>query len=134
MKELWNSLVENLTFVGICIAIIAGLTILAKLSERWLQGVHRVSKARRISIIGISEYVSCRPPWIICREALESCHYTVSVDICNTFQKVFLVLYGYDLGWKSLYEVCFSIFSSDPFAKKQLIFINEVLALLHSAI
>ena len=53
MKELWNSLVENLTFVGICIAIIAGLTILAKLSERWLQGVHRVSKARRISIIGI---------------------------------------------------------------------------------
>ena len=53
MKELWHSLVENLTFVGICIAIIAGLTILAKLSERWLQGVHRVSKARRISIIGI---------------------------------------------------------------------------------
>ena len=53
MEKLWNTFVENLTFVAICCAIIAALAVLAKLTERWLPGLHRVSKARRVSIIGI---------------------------------------------------------------------------------
>ena len=53
MEKLWQSFVENLSFVGICVLIIATLSILARLSERWLPQLHRVSKARRVSIIGI---------------------------------------------------------------------------------
>ena len=53
MEKLWNTFLDNMSFVGICIAIIAVLGALAKLSERWLNGLHRVSKARRVSIIGI---------------------------------------------------------------------------------
>ena len=53
MEKLWNSLVENITFVAICALIIAVLAIVAKLSERWLRGLHKVSTARRVSIIGI---------------------------------------------------------------------------------
>ena len=53
MEKLWNTFVENLTFVAICCVIIAALAVLAKLTERWLPGLHRVSKARRVSIIGI---------------------------------------------------------------------------------
>ena len=53
MEKLWNAFVENMTFVAICAAIIAALAVLAKMTERWLPGLHRVSKARRVSIIGI---------------------------------------------------------------------------------
>ena len=53
MEKLWNTFLDNMSFVGICIAIIAVLGALAKLSERWLNGLHRVSPARRVSIIGI---------------------------------------------------------------------------------
>ena len=53
MEKLWNAFLDNMAFVGICIAIIGALGALAKLSERWLKGLHRVSSARRVSIIGI---------------------------------------------------------------------------------
>lgn len=53
MEKLWTAFVENMAFVGICILIIAALGGLAKLAERWLPEMHKVSKARRISIVGI---------------------------------------------------------------------------------
>ena len=53
MENLWNSLVENLSFVAVCILIIGALALLAKLSEKWLPEVHKVSRARRICIVGI---------------------------------------------------------------------------------
>ena len=52
MKELFQQIAENLSFIAICAAIIIALFLLAKLSERRL-ALHNVSKARRISIIGI---------------------------------------------------------------------------------
>ena len=52
MKELWSQIASNLSFVAVCAAILAGLFVLAKLSERKLT-LHRVSPARRVSIIGI---------------------------------------------------------------------------------
>ncbi|MBE6978535.1 MAG: ECF transporter S component [Ruminococcaceae bacterium] len=53
METLWNTLVENVKFVGICLMIIVALALLAKLSEKWLPSLHRVSKTRRICIIAI---------------------------------------------------------------------------------
>ena len=53
MEKLWTAIVENMAFVGICILIIAALGGLAKLAERWLPEMHKVSKARRVSIVGI---------------------------------------------------------------------------------
>ena len=53
MEKLWNTFLENMTFVAICAAIIAALALAARITERWLPGLHRVSKARRVSIIGI---------------------------------------------------------------------------------
>lgn len=53
MEKLWESVVKNAGFVGICIAIVAGLYILSKLSELKMHAIHRITPARRISIIGI---------------------------------------------------------------------------------
>ncbi len=52
MKELLGQMAQNLSFIAVCAAIVTGLFLLAKLSERWLS-VHAVSPARRVSIIGI---------------------------------------------------------------------------------
>lgn len=52
MKELFQQIGQNLTFVMMCIGIIAALFVLAKLSERKLP-LHKVSKARRVSIVAI---------------------------------------------------------------------------------
>jgi riboflavin transporter FmnP len=52
MEKLWTQLVENLSFVMMCLGIILLLIGLAKLSERKLM-LHKVSPARRVSIIGI---------------------------------------------------------------------------------
>lgn len=51
--KLWQDLIKNLGFVGVCIAIIAALFLLAKLAERYLPDPRRVSPARRITIIAI---------------------------------------------------------------------------------
>ena len=52
MKELFAQILDNLSFIGMCIAIVAALFILAKLSERKLT-LHKVSPARRVSIVAI---------------------------------------------------------------------------------
>ena len=52
MKELWDQIGNNLSFVAVCTAIVAALFIVAKLSERKLT-LHKVGPARRVSIIGI---------------------------------------------------------------------------------
>ena len=53
MSNLWSTLLENLTFVLTCVAIIAALGLLAKLTERFMPEMRKVSTARRVSIIGI---------------------------------------------------------------------------------
>ena len=53
MNELWTQIIENLSFIVGCIAIIAGLSLLAKLAEHFMPEIRKVSTARRVSIIGI---------------------------------------------------------------------------------
>lgn len=50
---LWEQLLNNLTFVLVCIAIIVALALLARLAERFLPEKRKVTPARRVSIIGI---------------------------------------------------------------------------------
>ena len=53
MGELWNQAKENLSFVAVCIVIIAALAILARLSERfWIQK-RQVSPAKRVSVVAV---------------------------------------------------------------------------------
>ena len=53
MGKLWSQILENLGFVGMCILIVAGLSLLARLAERYLPEKRKVTPARRVSIIGI---------------------------------------------------------------------------------
>ena len=53
MAELWTQIVENLSFVLTCAAIVVGLALLAKLSEKYLPELRKVTPARRVSIISI---------------------------------------------------------------------------------
>ncbi|MBO5953547.1 MAG: ECF transporter S component [Oscillospiraceae bacterium] len=53
MNELWKQVQDNLSFIGMCIVIIALLAGLARLSERYLPDRRRVSPARRITIVAI---------------------------------------------------------------------------------
>ena len=53
MKKLWETLSANLSFVAVCVAIVAGLYLLAKLAERFLPEPRKVSRSRRITIISI---------------------------------------------------------------------------------
>lgn len=53
MTTLWTQILDNLTFVLVCIAIIVGLALLAKLAERFLPEKRTVTSARLVSIIGI---------------------------------------------------------------------------------
>ena len=46
-------LLENLSFVLMCAAIVVALSLLAHLAEKFLQSKRQVSAARRVSIIGI---------------------------------------------------------------------------------
>lgn len=58
MKELWVQVGENLSFVLMCISIVAALSLLAKFSERFLPEKRSVSPARRVSIIGICSAIA----------------------------------------------------------------------------
>ena len=58
MEKLWIQMQDNLSFIGICALIITALALLAKLSERWLPQLHRVSKARRITIVAICSAIA----------------------------------------------------------------------------
>ena len=53
MAELWGEILENLSFLVGCLAIIVGLVMLSKLAERFIPNMRRVSKARYVSIVGI---------------------------------------------------------------------------------
>ncbi len=53
MEKLLNQIGENLSFIGMCILVIGLLWGAARLSQRWLPKIHRVTPARRISIIAI---------------------------------------------------------------------------------
>lgn len=58
MKQLWIQLQENLGFVGMCVAIIAALSLLAKFAESRMPGKRQVTPAKRVSIIGICSAVA----------------------------------------------------------------------------
>lgn len=53
MIKLWNALQNNLSFVLISVAIIAGLSLLSHFAERFLPEKRTVSPTRRITLIGI---------------------------------------------------------------------------------
>jgi riboflavin transporter FmnP len=52
MNNLWNQVLDNLQFIGVCVVIVALLGWLSGLTERKLQ-IRQVTAARRVSIIGI---------------------------------------------------------------------------------
>lgn len=58
MKELLSQVQENLSFVLVCIAIVAGLSLLARLAEKYFPQKRSVSPARRVSIIGICSAIA----------------------------------------------------------------------------
>ena len=53
VKELWSQILENVSFIAGCLAIIVGLSLLAKLAERFIPELRKVTTARRVSIVGI---------------------------------------------------------------------------------
>ena len=53
MNGLWTQILENLGFIVCCVAIVVGLSLLAKLAERLIPNMRKVSKARYVSIVGI---------------------------------------------------------------------------------
>ena len=53
MRELLQQMGENVSFIGVCIGIVALLWGGAKLAQRWLPKMHRVSPARRITLIAV---------------------------------------------------------------------------------
>ncbi len=53
MAKLWQTLAENLEFVLVCTAIVAGLWGLAHLVERFLPSRRKLPAARRVSIVGL---------------------------------------------------------------------------------
>ena len=53
MDGLWSQVLENLSFIIGCIAIIVGLSLLAKLAGRFIPEMRKVGTARRVSIVGI---------------------------------------------------------------------------------
>ena len=53
MNHLLSDIMSNFGFVLMCVAIVAGLALLAKYAQRFLKTLRIVSPARRVSIIGI---------------------------------------------------------------------------------
>ena len=58
MSELWTQTLDNFGFVLMCVAIVVGLSLLAKLAEKYLPEKRAVSPARRVSIIGICSAIA----------------------------------------------------------------------------
>ena len=58
MDELLQSLKENLTFVLVCLAIIAGLFLVARVSECFLPGNRKITATRRLTIIAICSAIA----------------------------------------------------------------------------
>lgn len=53
MNGLWQSIAENVSFVLVCIALVVLLAVGARLVEKKMPKLTKVSTARRVSIIGI---------------------------------------------------------------------------------
>lgn len=53
LTKLFEQLKENLTFVLISAAIIVALAVIAKIAQRFLPGMRKVSPARKVSIVAI---------------------------------------------------------------------------------
>ena len=53
MSKLWSDVVNNLSFIGVCVLVIAAFGMAARLVETKLPQMRKVSAARRVSIIGI---------------------------------------------------------------------------------
>ena len=53
LMNIWTLMQDNVTFVLISTGIVAALAIIAKLSQRWLPGMRKVSAARKITITAI---------------------------------------------------------------------------------
>ena len=58
MAEILQQIKENVLFLGVSVGIIAALVIAAKIAERFLPGMRKVSKARRISIVAICSAIA----------------------------------------------------------------------------
>ena len=58
MTNLWTQILDNLAFVGVSLAIVVGIALLARLEEHFLPEKRKVSPARRVSIIGISAAIA----------------------------------------------------------------------------
>lgn len=56
--ELWTQFRENLVFILISGGIILALAIIARIAERFLPAMRRVSKARRITIVAVCSAVA----------------------------------------------------------------------------
>ena len=53
MMNLWDQIKGNLSFIAVCIVIIAALALLARLAERFILKKRQVSPARRVSIVAV---------------------------------------------------------------------------------
>ena len=53
MTTLWTQIADNLSFVVMCVALVVGLALLARLAEKFLRSRRKVTPARRVSIISI---------------------------------------------------------------------------------
>lgn len=58
MTEFWTQAKENLSFILVSIAVIVLLAVFARIAEHFLPAKRTVSKARRISIIGICSAIA----------------------------------------------------------------------------
>jgi len=58
MKEFWMQAKENFSFILVIVAVIVALAVLARIAEHFLPEKRTVSKARRISIIGICSAIA----------------------------------------------------------------------------
>ena len=52
MNDLWSQILDNLSFLVICVLVIAVLALLAKYTERFFPEKRQVTTARRVSIVG----------------------------------------------------------------------------------
>ena len=53
MSKLWSDILNNLSFIGVCLLVIVAFGVAARLIEWKLPQLRKVSVARRVSIIGI---------------------------------------------------------------------------------
>lgn len=58
MSSLWSTVKENLSFVAVCLVIVAALALLARLFEGFLPEKRRITPARRITIIAMSAAIA----------------------------------------------------------------------------